>query len=129
MAAALILLTMFTSQLDAVLAARSDINSVPFSGINGAAAKPFVPTGNVIKRTFSYIGKTYSLATNKIAEVLDRWTAAKDDTSIAWTLGIMWSCCGGTLAGACLVFAKAVYVPVSMSSLAIYLIASIAECS
>jgi len=38
---------------------------------------------------------------------LEAWTAAHDDMQIAWTLGIGWACCGGGLAGMCLVFAKA----------------------
>ena len=43
-------------------------------------------------------------------EKLELWTAHHDDKRIAWTLGIGWACCGGGLAGACLVFAKAAYV-------------------
>ncbi len=34
----------------------------------------------------------------------------KDDKTLAWTLGIGWACCGGGLAGGCLVFAKAWWV-------------------
>jgi len=41
---------------------------------------------------------------------LEVWTAPKDDKQIAWTLGIGWACCGGGLAGGCLVFAKVTYV-------------------
>ena len=45
-----------------------------------------------------------------IAEKLEEWTAGKDDTVIAWTLGIGWASAGGGLAGECLVFAKAALV-------------------
>lgn len=45
-----------------------------------------------------------------VTEWLEAWTAPKDDKQIAWTLGIGWACCGGGLAGGCLVFAKATYV-------------------
>jgi hypothetical protein len=41
---------------------------------------------------------------------LEVWTGPKDDKQIAWTLGIGWACCGGGLAGGCLVFAKATCV-------------------
>jgi len=39
----------------------------------------------------------------KLGEWLELWTAAKDDKTIAWTLGIGWACAGGGLAGGCLV--------------------------
>ena len=45
-----------------------------------------------------------------VAEKLEEWTIGRDDKVIAWTLGIGWACAGGSLAGECLVFAKATLV-------------------
>ena len=42
-----------------------------------------------------------------VTDHLEVWAAPKDDKQVAWTLGIGWACCGGGLAGGCLVFAKA----------------------
>ena len=42
-----------------------------------------------------------------VTDRLEIWAAPKDDKQVAWTLGIGWACCGGGLAGGCLVFAKA----------------------
>jgi hypothetical protein len=42
-----------------------------------------------------------------VTDRLEFWAAPKDDKQVAWTLGIGWACCGGGLAGGCLVFAKA----------------------
>ncbi|KAF8897042.1 hypothetical protein CPB84DRAFT_1781404 [Gymnopilus junonius] len=44
---------------------------------------------------------------NWTSDRLEEWAAPKDDKQVAWTLGIGWACCGGGLAGGCLVFAKA----------------------
>ncbi|KAI0373429.1 hypothetical protein BV20DRAFT_962572 [Pilatotrama ljubarskyi] len=102
MAFALISLYIFTSQLDQVLAARGDLNAEPFAGMRArAGASPSPKT---------YIGKARAFWTNAMLwsrEKLETWTAPHDDKRIAWTLGIGWACCGGGLAGACLVFAKA----------------------
>ncbi|KAG6334250.1 hypothetical protein ID866_4841 [Astraeus odoratus] len=101
MSLALFLLLIFTSSLDAVLAARSDLNSEPFSGMT--ARRP------PIRRT-TFLGKiqdTWSWSMIWVKEKLEAWTAPQDDKRVAWVLGIGWACCGGGLAGGCLVFAKA----------------------
>lgn len=101
MAFALIFLFIFTSSLDAVLAARSDLSSEPFSGMSGRIPKP---------AGAGFFGKAkagWSKAMMWVKENLEVWTAPKDDKTVAWTLGIGWACCGGGLAGGCLVFAKA----------------------
>jgi magnesium transporter len=101
MSFALTLLLIFVSSLDAVLAARSDISAVPFTGIH--ARRP-APPG------LGYVGKLRASSDAVmlwVKEKLEAWTAAKGDQQIAWTLGIGWACCGGGLAGGCLVFAKA----------------------
>ncbi|KAK7675965.1 hypothetical protein QCA50_021078 [Cerrena zonata] len=98
---AFIALYIFVSQLDAVLAARSDISAVPFSGMGAGRASPPAAT---------WAGKAFGVWDawmSKIKEYLEIWTAPHDETRIAWTLGIGWACCGGGLAGGCLVFAKA----------------------
>ena len=42
-----------------------------------------------------------------VTDLVEWWAGPKDDKQVAWTLGIGWACCGGGLAGGCLVFAKA----------------------
>ncbi|KIJ18909.1 hypothetical protein PAXINDRAFT_166840 [Paxillus involutus ATCC 200175] len=101
MSFALILVLIFTSSLDAVLGARSDINSEPFTGIT-ARRSPASST--------TFLGKvknSYTTSMLWVKEKLEVWTAPQDDKQIAWVLGIGWACCGGGLAGGCLVFAKA----------------------
>ncbi|EPQ57506.1 hypothetical protein GLOTRDRAFT_137822 [Gloeophyllum trabeum ATCC 11539] len=101
MAFALIILYVFTSQLDAVLSARSDLSAEPFAGMSGRRN---------LSPGVGFIGKAriaYTKAMMWIGEQLELWTAAKGDKQIAWTLGIGWACCGGGLAGGTLVFAKA----------------------
>lgn len=97
---ALVALYIFISQLDAVLTARSDISAVPF-GMSASRAGP--PPATWGGKAFH----TWDSWMSKIKEYLEIWTAPHDDTRIAWTLGIGWACCGGGLAGGCLVFAKA----------------------
>lgn len=104
MAFALILLSVFTSQLDAVLAARADLSAVPFSSMS----LPPTPTGRLTPRNIlRRIGGLWTGVMFRIRYYLEMWTAAHDDKRIAWTLGIGWACCGGGLAGGTLVFAKA----------------------
>ena len=102
---ALILLFTFASQLDQVLAARSDLNAEPFAGMR-ARAGGLVPPATLGGRLVAF----WDNAMMWTREKLELWTAPHDDKRIAWTLGIGWACCGGGLAGACLVFAKAAYV-------------------
>ncbi|KAF8558059.1 hypothetical protein OG21DRAFT_1504754 [Imleria badia] len=101
MSIALLLVLKFTFSLDAILASRSDITSEPFTGMSARAAPP---------PSITFVGKvknTYASVSIWIMEKLEIWTAPKDDRQIAWILGIGWACCGGGLAGGCLVFAKA----------------------
>jgi hypothetical protein len=112
MAFALGLLLVFTSCLDAILTARGDIQALPFSGIhvsgrrNGALPKYLGKVGLVMV----WLRETWDNLIGRITEMLETWSAPKDDKQIAWTLGIGWACCGGGLAGGCLVFAKAMCV-------------------
>lgn len=123
MSFSLITLLIFTYRLDFVLASRTDLAAVPFS-----AARPLQPSGlpppnssfAASKRRTSFIGRligivsgvksTWDTLINWVTDRLELWVAPKDDKQIAWTLGIGWACCGGGLAGGCLVFAKATYV-------------------
>ncbi|KIJ67914.1 hypothetical protein HYDPIDRAFT_148005 [Hydnomerulius pinastri MD-312] len=98
---ALIFVLIFTSSLDAVLAARTDINSEPFAGMSARRS----PTSST-----TFLGKVKNNWTTSmlwVKEKLEVWTAPQDDKQVAWVLGIGWACCGGGLAGGCLVFAKA----------------------
>lgn len=129
MAFSLALLLLFTSKLDALLASRSEINAAPFSGI---AIPPTTTAGPrregqelSLWQKVAGIGSTlrgyWDSAMVKVGEWLELWTASKDDKQIAWTLGIGWACCGGGLAGGCLVFAKASYVASSFEPSNAYL--------
>lgn len=108
---ALMLLFVATLQLDGVPAARGEIDAVPFAGMGGATgdvgAGRRQRQGNVVARAFGGIKQGWNVLMARFVEYLELWTAAKDDKTIAWTLGIGWACCGGGLAGATLVFAKA----------------------
>lgn len=101
MSVALIMLLIFIYSLDAVLTARSDINSEPLSGATSLRLH-----GSNTKFLAKVKDKWYFLMA-WIRERLEVWTAPQDDKRIAWVLGIGWACCGGGLAGGCLVFAKA----------------------
>ncbi|KAJ6625563.1 hypothetical protein B0H10DRAFT_1907428 [Mycena sp. CBHHK59/15] len=108
MALSLILLLVCTGKLDAILAARSELSSVAFASTLpvGRGAEPDPRLGAVVK-TLGAMQKIWGSLMVMLTEWLELWTAPKDDTTIAWTLGIGWACCGGGLAGGCLVFAKA----------------------
>ncbi|KAF8530448.1 hypothetical protein BU17DRAFT_35520 [Hysterangium stoloniferum] len=102
MSLALCALYICTSQLDAVLASRSDLSSAPFAAAGAGSRQPLAgPTPY-----FTWIARKYKAVLTWVREWLEHWTAAKNDKQIAWTLGIGWACCGGGLAGGCLVFAK-----------------------
>ncbi|TBU44692.1 hypothetical protein BD309DRAFT_957782 [Dichomitus squalens] len=99
---ALLSLYVFTSHLDQVLAARADLTAEPFAGMRARAGGLITPP--------TFAGKVLAFWDNAMMwtrEKLELWTAAHNDKRIAWTLGIGWACCGGGLAGATLVFAKA----------------------
>ncbi|OJA07566.1 hypothetical protein AZE42_04430 [Rhizopogon vesiculosus] len=101
MSFALICVLIFTYSLDAVLAARSDLDSEPFAGMS-ARRSPASST--------TFLGKVknnWNTGMLWVKEKLEVWTAPQDDKQVAWVLGIGWACCGGGLAGGCLVFAKA----------------------
>ncbi|KAJ6499221.1 hypothetical protein C8R45DRAFT_822114 [Mycena sanguinolenta] len=110
MAITLSILVVATGKLDVILAARADLSAAPF-----ASSLPTTkPAGvdprsqpNIVIRTIGAVQRLWRSATGLLVEWLELWTAPKDDTTIAWTLGIGWACCGGGLAGGCLVFAKA----------------------
>lgn len=101
----LALLYVFASQLEFILNSRSDISSEPFAGLGGRTPSNAVPISGLgwRKRFIS----TYRGVLSWVREKLELWTMTKDDKTLAWTLGIGWACCGGGLAGGCLVFAKA----------------------
>lgn len=102
MSFALICVLIFTYSLDAVLVSRSDLGSEPFSGMGSRRVAPSKAG------IFAKVRSAWQRLMAWVQEKLEIWTAAKDDKQIAWTLGIGWACCGGGLAGGCLVFAKAV---------------------
>jgi len=130
MAGALLTLLVVTGRLDAVLVSRGDLNSTPTSAEPppGGRAHPAnsslatAPTGGSrvwnwktrllgfvrsIRLAVRQVMRGWTMLMTWITSWLEVWTSTQDDKQVAWTLGIGWSCCGGGLAGACLVFAKA----------------------
>ncbi|EAU91775.2 hypothetical protein CC1G_04543 [Coprinopsis cinerea okayama7 len=111
MGGALYLVLVFTSCLDAVLAARGDLNNTrPATGqrptFGSAPAKRLGFVGKVVG-FFKTVKAMWDWGMSWIMDWVEHWAGPKDDKQIAWTLGIGWACCGGGLAGGCLVFAKA----------------------
>ncbi|KAF6761236.1 hypothetical protein DFP72DRAFT_804394 [Ephemerocybe angulata] len=115
MGAALSLLLIFTSCLDAVLVARADLQAIPTNrtGLrNSIASASVAGTGRrgffgKVFGVFFAIRAAWNWTMTWITDMLELWAQPKDDTTVAWTLGIGWACCGGGLAGGTLVFAKA----------------------
>ncbi|KAJ7647271.1 hypothetical protein FB45DRAFT_892927 [Roridomyces roridus] len=109
MALSLIFLIVCTGKLDSVLAARHDLSSVPFgAGLPTSKTPESGPRSrNIISKLLGMVHSIWRRLMSALTEWLELWTAPKDDTTIAWILGIGWACCGGGLAGGCLVFAKA----------------------
>ncbi|KAG8899267.1 hypothetical protein FRB99_006834 [Tulasnella sp. 403] len=97
-----------TSQLDYILMARADLSALPTH-----RSSPSTSQRN--SDWLTTLRVRHASAMNWIREKLDNWTAAKDDKYVAWMLGIGWSCTGGGLAGACLIFAKATVKLVSLT--------------
>lgn len=108
----LIFLYTFTSQLDAVLAARADLSAAPFGSMTPPDWSSPTPSNwfGKVRHGFGKIKYTWDYGMMRIKEWLESWTAPQEDKRVAWTLGIGWACCGGALAGGTLVFAKASYV-------------------
>lgn len=98
----LIIVYVFIAQLEQVLTARSDINAEPFAGMGSRRSGGAAPVG-----FFRKVVASIEFAMMWVREKLEFWIAPQDDKRVAWTLGIGWACCGGGLAGGCLVFAKA----------------------
>ena len=118
MGGALFSVVVFTSCLDAVLAARADLqatsmnrpglrNSIASASAVGKAKRGLL--GKVFGIFFA-IGAAWNWTIAWITDMLEIWAQPKDDKTVAWTLGIGWACCGGGLAGGTLVFAKATCV-------------------
>ncbi|KAH9485445.1 hypothetical protein JR316_0002353 [Psilocybe cubensis] len=117
MSAALLLVLIFTHRLDFILASRTDMAAVPFSAARSSQGSGLPPPNTSFKHrrsllvrffgAFISIKAAWDAVISWVTDRLEVWVAPKDDTQIAWTLGIGWACCGGGLAGGCLVFAKA----------------------
>ena len=105
MSSALIVVYIGASQLDQVLTARSELNVLPTSTTPSGRS-----TGRDNVGFFATNMVRWEQAMHFLREKLEVWTGARDDRYVAWTLGVGWSCIGGGLAGACLIFAKATCV-------------------
>ncbi|RDB25413.1 hypothetical protein Hypma_007848 [Hypsizygus marmoreus] len=133
MTGALLSLFVLTGLLDAVLVARGDLGGGPPTpppetprgdppgggGRIRATSDPgvgsrksgwwrrIVSVVRAIFAAFRALKRAWNSLMVWITGWLEIWAAPQDDKLIAWTLGIGWACCGGGLAGGCLVFAKA----------------------
>ncbi|KAJ2931491.1 hypothetical protein H1R20_g5635, partial [Candolleomyces eurysporus] len=114
MGGALFFVLIFTSRLDAVLAARADLQAIPTNrtGLRNTVSASTAGLGSrgffgKIFGVFRAIGAAWTWTMTWVTDMLEIWAQPKDDKQIAWTLGIGWACCGGGLAGGTLVFAKA----------------------
>ncbi|KZW00316.1 hypothetical protein EXIGLDRAFT_830963 [Exidia glandulosa HHB12029] len=101
MSIALLVLFISAQQLETILAARGDLEALPFAAEVGRRRTD--TPANAFGRARVAVGA----AVTKWGAFLEHWTSAQTDRNLAWTLGIAWACCGGGLAGLCLVFAKA----------------------
>ncbi|KAJ3840113.1 hypothetical protein F5878DRAFT_580615 [Lentinula raphanica] len=107
MSFALIFLLLSTSKLDAILVARSEIAAVPLSAARPSTSATPRTEENILIVVARKIKIAWVYAMTRLSDYLEQWNAAKDDKTIAWSLGIAWACAGGGLAGGTLVFAKA----------------------
>ncbi|KAF8345899.1 hypothetical protein F5887DRAFT_963989 [Amanita rubescens] len=105
----LILLLVFISRLESVLSARNEIT--PGSEDDSSSK---LATGTSCWDALGAVGRAvialrlyWRKAMVWATEKLEAWAGPKPDKQVAWALGIGWACCGGGLAGGCLVFAKA----------------------
>lgn len=107
MTTAIIVQYISNTQLEAVYHARSELSVLPSSSAPWPRrTPPTAPTGRV-KAIWHTVAQAWGGAMSKLRELMENWTASKDDKTIAWTLGIGWACNGGAMAGGSLVFAKA----------------------
>jgi magnesium transporter len=90
------------TQLEAVYTARQEISVLPSHRTPIPRSQETQPVGY-----FTKVAALWSRTMQKLRDIMEAWTAPKDDKTIAWTLGIGWSCNGGAMAGGSLVFAKA----------------------
>ncbi|KAF8630685.1 hypothetical protein AX15_002828 [Amanita polypyramis BW_CC] len=106
---ALSLLLIFITRLEAVLVTRNEITpgSENNSSQNLLVGSSFWDKLGVVGRAVKATQFCWGKIMIWVTERLETWTAPKPDKQVAWTLGIGWACCGGGLAGGCLVFAKA----------------------
>lgn len=107
MTLAIVIQYISNTQLEAVYLARSELSVLPSSSAPWPRRSPATaPTGR-IKAIWHTVARAWGRAMSKLRELMENWTASKDDKTIAWTLGIGWACNGGAMAGGSLVFAKA----------------------
>jgi len=102
----LFLLFTGAAQLEAVLVARSNISEVPFAGQGGADSRRQGKHSEGFVGFVQRLNDHWGAAMHWTMEKIEAWSMNKNDKMLAWTLGICWACCGGGLAGECLVFAK-----------------------
>ena len=102
----LFLLFTGAAQLEAVLVARSDISAVPFAGQGGAGSRQRGRHSEGFMGLVQGLKDRWDASMHWTREKIEAWSVDKNDKTLAWTLGICWACCGGGLAGECLVFAK-----------------------
>ncbi|KAF8200907.1 hypothetical protein BJ912DRAFT_947537 [Pholiota molesta] len=114
----LISVLIFTYCLDWILAQRAELAAGSFSATRpqGRPSSGLPVPVSLPNRRRSWLGMVlgifyaikagWDMLINFVTDQLELWAAPKDDKQVAWTLGIGWACCGGGLAGGCLVLRK-----------------------
>jgi hypothetical protein len=95
-----------SSVLARLLASRASFSPLPSPTIelNTARSKPPNPIVGFFKRC----GASSRRANDFVLRHVERLLQRAEDPRVTWLQGIGWAVCGGSLAGMCLVFTKAV---------------------
>jgi hypothetical protein len=72
----------------------------------GGRRKP--DNSNVVSKYLKRARSSWSVVEQKAVDQGERWLERTTDERILWLTGVGWAVVGGSLAGACLVFTKAV---------------------
>lgn len=96
-----------SSILGRLLASRASFSPLPSADLELAGAarsKPSHPVVAFVKRAWSRWRNMEDVVLRHVERLLQR----AEDQRVTWLQGIGWAVCGGSLAGMCLVFTKAV---------------------
>lgn len=99
---------MTSSMLGKVSKSRASFSPMPSPTVGTGGRLPAVEqSSSIVQRVRSVWGKWKSLEATAVTH-LERFLQRTDDARVTWLEGIGWAVAGGSLAGLCLVFTKAV---------------------